>query len=202
MRVSSFVSLADLKILFIFGVFAASVIFVSFYFSFYLLAMTVFSIMFVIFLVPHLYGATWFPSERAVVEKMVDMAAPKDGDLVYDLGSGDARILIEVHRRKKKNVKLVGVEISPFAIAVSKMILRMRGLQDKIEIRKQNLFRTNLTAADVVFVFLTQKANDRLERKLKIELKKGARVVSHLWKFKNMQLAKADEKLKVYLYMA
>ena len=200
------ISSADLKILLIFGVFSVSVVAVSFYFNFYLFAVVVFSIMFVIFFVPHLYGATWFPSERAVVEKMVDFADLKDNDVAYDLGSGDGRILIEAYKRKGasnvSNLKLIGIEISPFATAVSRLLIRMNGLQDKIEIRKQNLFRTNLTTADVVFVFLTQKTNDRLEKKLKIELKKGTRVVSHLWKFKDMRLAKADDRLKVYLYTA
>jgi SAM-dependent methyltransferase len=200
------ISKADLKIILMFGVFAILVTFVSLYFEVYIFAVAVFGFMFVIFLVPHMYGAVWFPSERAVVRKMVDMAGIKDKDVVYDLGSGDGRILIEAWKRKnewkKRNVRLVGVDISPFAVAVSRTVLRMHGLQDNIEIRKQNLFRTNLTTADVVFAFLTQKTNDRLEQKLKIELKKGTRVVTHLWKFKDMNLVEADEKLKVYLYVA
>ena len=196
------ISKADMKMILMFGAFAVSLTFVIFHFEAYAIGLVVFGSMFVVLLVPHIYGAVWFPSERAVVRKMVDMAGIKDNDVVYDLGSGDGRLLVEVHNRKKENVKLIGVDISPFAVAVSKALLRLRGLQGDIEIRKQNLFRTNLTTADVVFAFLTQKANDRLERKLKIELKRETRVVSHLWKFKNMKLIEADEKLKVYLYVS
>lgn len=193
------ISQADLKILIIFGLFVCLILTLSFYFKFYLFSLAIFSIMFLIFLIPHIYGATWFPSERAVVKKMVDMANVKSGDIVYDLGSGDGRILIETYRRKK-GVKLIGVEISPFAIMVSKLLLHILGLKDKIEIRRQNIFDTNLKDADVIFVFLSQRANNRLEKKFKKELKRGTRIVSHLWKFKNIKLVKADKKLKVYLY--
>lgn len=195
------ISLADLKILIIFGLFVSSIITVSFYFNYYLFGMIVFSIMMLMFLLPYSYGAPWFPSADAVVKKMVDMAGIADGDNVYDLGSGDARILIEASR-KNKNVKLTGVEINPFSIMVSKLLITILGLRDKIKIRRQNLFKANLRDADVIFVFLLQKTNDRLEKKLGGEMKKGTRIVSHLWKFKNMRLVSADERLKVYLYRA
>ena len=198
------ISKADLKMILMFGAFSVLMIFLSFYFKAYAVGASLFGLMLVVFLVPHMYGSVWFPSERAVVERMVRMAGIKSGDVVYDLGSGDGRILTEVWKRKgkKKNLKLIGVDISPFAVAASKLNVRLRGLQGKIDIRRQNLFRANLKDADVIFVFLTQETNDRLERKLKKELKKGTRVVSHIWKFRHMKLAKADEKLKVYLYMA
>jgi len=195
------ISLADLKILIIFGLFVSSIIAVSFYFNYYLFGIVVFSIMMIIFLLPYFYGAPWFPSADAVVKKMVDMANISNGDNVYDLGSGDARILIEASKQKR-STKLIGVEINPFAIMVSKIFLKILGFEEKIKIRRQNLFKTNLRDADVIFVFLLQKTNNRLERKMKKELKKGTRIVSHLWKFKNMRLIQADERLKVYLYRA
>jgi len=195
------ISLADLKILIIFGLFVSSIIVLSFYFNYYLFGMVVFSTMIVVFLISHLYGAPWFPSADAVVKKMVHMAKIAKGDVVYDLGSGDARILIEASRRRS-GIRLTGVEINPISIIGSKLLLKILGLGDKIKIRRQNFFKANLRDADVIFVFLLQKTNDRLEKKLKKELKKGTRIVSHLWKFKNMKLVRADERLKVYLYRA
>ncbi len=196
------ISLADLKIVVIFALFVYSIVILSFYFNYYLFGMIILSILMLMFLVPYFYGAPWFPSERAVVKKMVDMAKIRSSDAVYDLGSGDARILIEAARRNKKIAKLIGVEINPFAIMISKIFLKISGFESRIEIRRQNLFKTDLKDADVIFVFLLQKTNNRLEKKLRKGLKKGTRVVSHLWKFENMKLVRADERLKVYLYRA
>jgi len=196
------ISLADLKIVIIFALFVYSIVILSFYFNYYIFGMIILSILMLMFLVPYFYGAPWFPSEQSVVKKMVDMAKIRTGDTVYDLGSGDARILIEAARRNKKIAKLIGVEINPFANMLSKILLKISGCENRIEIRRQDLFKTNLKDADVIFVFLLQKTNNRLEKKLKKELKKGTRVVSHLWKFKNIRLVSTDERLKVYLYRA
>lgn len=196
------ISLADLKIVIVFALFVYSIVLLSFYFNYYIFGMIILSILMLMFLVPYFYGAPWFPSEQSVVKRMVDMAKIRSSDIVYDLGSGDARILIEAARRNKKIAKLIGVEINPFANMLSKILLKISGCGNRIEIRRQDLFKTNLKDADVIFVFLLQKTNNRLEKKLKKELKKGTRVVSHLWKFKNMKLVSADERLKVYLYKA
>jgi len=196
-------TVSDLKVLFTFSIVMCSTIMLSVYFNYYLLAVLVLGVMMLIFSTSMFYGAPWFPAEKTVVKKMVDMARLKDGDVVYDLGSGDARILIEAAKEaagRRKRLRLVGIEINPFVYAISKFMLRMNALGDKIKIRRQNFFSADIQDADVIFTFLLQKTNYRLEKKLKTELRKGTRVVSHLWKFPNLKLVKADEKLKVYLY--
>lgn len=196
------ITVADLKVLFTFTLIICSVIILSIYFNYYLLAVVIFGIIMLIFSFSLFYGAPWFPAEHYVVQKMVDFANVREGDVVYDLGSGDARILIETAKQCEakgyKNVKLIGVEINPFVLLLSKLTLKLSGFSDKIDIKWQNLFKTDLREADVIFVFLLQKTNYKLEKKL-VKLK-GIRIVSHLWKFRSLKLVKADKKLKVYLY--
>lgn len=194
------ISRGDLKVLAILTTFVCSAVIISIYLKYYIFPLIFVGLLMAMMLLPNFYGAPWFPAERTIVRQMVDMAKIRDGDVVYDLGSGDARMLVEVNKRKKKNVKLTGIEISPFAVAVSKAFLKISGVSDKMEIRQQDLFKADLRNADVIFAFLSRKANDRLEKKLKRELKRGTRVVSHLWEFKNMKLVKADEKSKIYMY--
>jgi precorrin-6B methylase 2 len=193
------ISIADLKITIKFTLLLLLIVLFSIYYRNYLFSVITFSAIFIIFSISQFSGALCFPSEGAVVRKMVDMTGIRKGDVAYDLGSGDARILIEAARRYK-DVKLIGVEINPFVALISKISIKFLGLEDRIKIRMENFFRTNLRDADVIFVFLLQGTNYRLEKKLKKELKKGSRIVSHIWKFKDLKLLKADEKLKVYLY--
>lgn len=192
------VSLDDLKTLLIFALLIASIIALSAYFNYYLPAIVIFGVMMLIFSASLFYGAPWFPAKREVVKKMVGMAGIKSNDVVYDLGSGDARILVEAAIRH--NAKFIGVEINPFVYLISKVLTRQQGLKGKIKLIRKNLFNADLRDADVIFVFLMQGTNDRLEKKLKKELKKGSRIVSHVWKFRSLKLVKADEKLKVYSY--
>lgn len=191
------ISVAQLKILLLFLFFISVVMLASIFSGHVEVAMVIFAILLGVVVWNTLVGAPWFPADRAVVDKMVEMARLKKSDVVYDLGSGDGRILIKSAGRAKR---LVGIELNSVMVFFSKLLLRINRLNDKIEIRQGDIFDANLKDADVVFMFLLQRTNDRIERKLKKELKKGARIVSHMWKFKNIKLVKADEKLKVYLY--
>jgi precorrin-6B methylase 2 len=192
-------SMTDFKILLEFALFVAAVSIIALHFNAYLFAVIVFSTIFIILSISQIFGALYFPSEDTVVKRMVDMARLKKGEVAYDLGSGDARILIEAARRHK-NIKLVGIEVNPFLFALSKLMLKIRGLEGRVEIRRENLFNVDVKDADVIFIFLLKGSTHMLEKKLKKELRKGTRVVSHIWKFKDTKLAKADERLKVYLY--
>lgn len=189
---------ADLKVLLVITLLVASIITLSAYFNYYLFAVIIFSIMMLIFLLSLFSGAPWFPSEHTVAKRMVELAGIKTGDVVYDLGSGDGRLLIEAAERYK--AKFIGVEINPFVYIISKFLIWQRGFSGRIKLMLENLFNVDLKNADVIFVFLLQGTNYRLEKKLKRELKKGSCIVSHLWKFRSLKLVKADEKLKVYLY--
>jgi len=117
------------------------------------------------------------PSEPEVVQVMLRLADVKAGDVVYDLGCGDGRIVIAAARQG--GVRGVCVDIDPRRIAESTNNAREAGVNERIEFRNEDLFATDLSAATVVMLFLSPEVNLKLRPKLLRELKPGTRVVSH-----------------------
>ncbi|MBI5872283.1 diphthine synthase [archaeon] len=143
-------------------------------------------------------GAPYVPSSRKAVKKMLEIAKLKPGEILYDLGSGDGRTVIGAARNY--NVKAIGIEIDPIRVLLSRFLIKVFGLENRAKIIHGDFFKQNLRNADVVVVYLLQKTNDKLQKKLERELRKGTRVISHWFTFKGWKLIKADRKLKVYMY--
>lgn len=116
------------------------------------------------------------PTPQEVVDKMVELAGVKKGDVVYDLGSGDGRIVITA---AKKGAKAVGFEIDGDLVKLSRDNLRKAGVQDQAEIRQQDILTVDLSAASVVTMYLLPDVNLQLRPNLLSQLKPGSRVVSH-----------------------
>lgn len=116
------------------------------------------------------------PTPMQAVERMVAMAELKPGELVYDLGCGDGRIVVAAARQTK--IKAVGVDINPERVAESRAAVRAAGLDESVEIRQADIFDLDLSAADVVFLYLTPRLNERLMPQLR-KLKPGARIISY-----------------------
>ncbi|HSU61022.1 MAG TPA: class I SAM-dependent methyltransferase [Bryobacteraceae bacterium] len=114
--------------------------------------------------------------ERAV-DKMLEMANPKPGETLYDLGCGDGRILIAAAERYK--VKGVGIEISKRLAETAAENVRKHRLQDEIKIIHGNFMKTDLSAANVVTLYLATTANDTLRPNLERYLHPSTRVVSY-----------------------
>jgi SAM-dependent methyltransferase len=112
-----------------------------------------------------------------VVNEMLRLANVTAGDVVYDLGSGDGRILIAAAR--DRGARGVGLEIDPALVAQSTERARQLGLADRLSFRQQDLFAADLTPATVVTLYLSPDLNRRLRPKLLRELRPGARIVSH-----------------------
>lgn len=148
---------------------------------------------------PLAIGAAYSPSSMRVVRKMLNMAEVTSEDLVYDLGSGDGRIVIEAVRRY--NAWGVGVEADPLRVMLSKAKIIKLGLRRQVKIIWGNLFHQNLSHATVVVLFLWGRTNEKLKEKLQEELEPGTRVVSYVWKFKGWNPIKIDEKERIYLYI-
>ena len=117
------------------------------------------------------------PSEVEVVDTMLALAGVGPRDVVYDLGSGDGRILIAA--AKRFGVRGVGIDIDPVRVAESRRNADTAGVGDLVEFREGDLFATDLGGATVVTVYLLADLNLRLRPKLLAELRPGARVVSH-----------------------
>ncbi len=148
---------------------------------------------------PLAIGAAYSPSSMKVVRKMLDMADVDSEDLVYDLGSGDGRIVIEASERFR--ALGIGVEADPLRVLWSNIKISRRGLRKNVRIIWGNLFHQNLSHATVVVLFLWGRTNEKLKDKLQEELRPGTRIVSYVWKFDGWNPVKVDEKERIYLYV-
>lgn len=119
----------------------------------------------------------YVPTPPEVVKKMLDMAKVGPNDLVYDLGSGDGRIVIMA--AEKYGAKAVGVELDEGRFKESSARLAELGLEKRAKIVRGNLFETDVRPATVVTLYLLPDVNQRLRPRLEKELRAGARVVSH-----------------------
>ncbi|MBD2120119.1 cyclopropane-fatty-acyl-phospholipid synthase family protein [Trichocoleus sp. FACHB-262] len=112
-----------------------------------------------------------------VVAEMLKVARVTDRDQLYDLGSGDGRIVLTA--AQKYGTRGVGVELDPKLIQESNASAQKAGLGDRVKFLQQDLFQTNLRDATVVTLYLLPAVNLKLQPKLLNELKPGSRVVSH-----------------------
>jgi predicted RNA methylase len=133
-----------------------------------------------------------------VVSKMLTMANVKPGELVYDLGCGDGRILIVAVRQF--GARAVGIEVDPLRYLWSQIRIRLLGLRNKVRIEYGNFFAHDLSKADVVTCYLLQGTNNRLEEKINRELRPDARIISSVYTLPSLSLINKNKKLKLFLY--
>jgi SAM-dependent methyltransferase len=127
-----------------------------------------------------------------VVGAMLTAARITSADIVYDLGSGDGRIVIAA--AKKYGARGVGIEISPQLVAESNASARAAGVAHLVQFIQGDLFTADLRAATVVTLYLGPSLNERIKPRLLHELRPGARVVSHVY---DMLGWAADERVDV-----
>jgi ribosomal protein L11 methylase PrmA len=121
----------------------------------------------------------YVPTSEAVVEGMLALAGVDAGDRLFDLGSGDGRIVIAAALRH--GARGVGVDIDPARVAEARRNARAAGVEHLVEFREGDLFAVDLRDATVVTLYLLPDMNERLRPKLLAELRPGARVVSHAY---------------------
>ena len=119
----------------------------------------------------------YVPTPDAVVRAMLDLARVTAEDVVYDLGSGDGRIVIEAAR--KYGAHAVGIELDPELNKKAARNAQKAGVAEKVTFVRADFFKIDLSDASVVTLFLSPNINARLQSKLRRELKPGARIVSH-----------------------
>jgi SAM-dependent methyltransferase len=123
--------------------------------------------------------APFDPAPQEVVQRMLVLAGVKKDDVVYDLGSGDGRILIAA--AKKYGVRAVGFEIDPGLVKLARENARREGVEKLVEIREQDFLTANLSPASVVTLYLSYDGNLSVRPQLLQQLKPGARVVSYVF---------------------
>jgi len=121
--------------------------------------------------------APYVPSPPDVVEKMLRIAELKEGDILYDLGCGDGRIIIMAAQRFHANC--VGVELDDGRYNKCVRKVKELGLQNQVSIVHGNVMDVSLKDADVITLYLLTRSNEKLKPNLERDLKTGARVVSH-----------------------
>lgn len=148
--------------------------------------------------------APYVVSPQQIVDRMLEMADLRPGETLYDLGSGDGRILITAVQRFR--AKAVGVEISePLVQSTSARILRL-GLQNDARVIHADMLQVDLSPADVVTMYLATDSNEILRPNLEKYLKPGARVVSHDYAVPGWKVKLVDKDLPnakghaIYLY--
>lgn len=139
----------------------------------------------------------WWRTNKKNSRAACKLAKINSGDLVYELGSGDAEFLMIA--AGEFGAKGVGVEIDPLRVLISKILIKARGLSKKIKIIKSNFSSCDISNATVVFMYLVPRALERLKPKLKKELKKGTRIISFRYEM-NFPLVASDKKHRLYMY--
>jgi predicted RNA methylase len=143
------------------------------------------------------------PTPEPVVERMLELAHIKSGDVVYDLGSGDGRIVIEA--AQKYGARSVGVEVVPDLCKKATARIKSLGLSERASIVEGSVFHVDLSPASVVTLYFMTTSNERLRPNLEKYLKPGTRVISNQfpikgWKPVTVEHMKAGMDYTIYVY--
>lgn len=127
----------------------------------------------------------YVPTAHEVVKAMLDLTGVKDGDIVYDLGCGDGRIVIEAARRAA--IKGVGIDLDPDRIAESKINAEKAGVEHKVNFMVGDLFEADFSDANVLAMYLLPSVNLKLRPIILEKLAPGTRIVSHAFDMRDWQ---------------
>lgn len=139
-------------------------------------------------------GAPFVPMEPEIVERSLKLAEIKPGDVFYELGSGDGRV---VTAAALKGAKAIGIEIDKLRVLYSSFWLKIFRIKNA-QIINRDIFDVDLSDADIVFTYLLERTNEKLEEKLKKELRPGTRVVGVGFPFPNWRPIKIDPYGPIY----
>ena len=135
----------------------------------------------------------YVPTPKPVVDKMLDMASVKEGDVVYDLGCGDGRIVITA--AKERGARGIGIDLNPQRIAEANTNAKSAGVTNKVKFLVGDLYKANFSGASVVTLYLLPEVNRKLRPQLWKQLKVGSRVVSHAFDMGNEWPPEREEKV-------
>ena len=124
-----------------------------------------------------MFIAPFVPSPLPVVQHMLRLVELRPGEVFFDLGAGDGRTVIMA--AKTFGARSVGVEMREDLAKRAMSVIYDNGLNDRVTIINGDMFKVDITAADVIFLYLTTSANEKVKPKMETELKKGVRIVSH-----------------------
>lgn len=141
----------------------------------------------------------YVPTPQPVVEAMLKLGEVKQGDVLFDLGSGDGRIPITA--AKMFGIRATGIDINPVRISEAEANAKKEGVADKVHFLNQDLFETDISSATVVTLYLLPSLNMKLRPRLWTDLKAGTRIVSHSFDMGEWEPEKRIEVEGRYLYL-
>jgi len=144
-----------------------------------------------------LVGAPWVPSSMQMIQQMLKLADVGPDDVVYDLGCGDGRIVLVAAMRY--HARAVGIEIDPLRYLWCQFLITIMFQRKRVRIVFGNLFKQDLSEADIVMCYLMPDALQKLERKFRQELRPGTRIVSNKYVFPTLNQVREDGNVRLYL---
>ncbi len=134
--------------------------------------------------------APYYPTPETIVERMLTLGELKAGETMFDLGSGDGRIVVMA--AQKFHADATGVEIDKDLYRQSAQRIRKLGLQKTARIINGDIQAQDYRSADLITVYLLPASNDKVRPILEKQLKKGARVVAHDFEFRDWKPEKVE----------
>ena len=147
---------------------------------------------------PIVIGAQWVPTPMNIVREMLSLADVGPEDTLIDIGSGDGRIILMAAMEFGANA--VGIEADPLRVLITRTRIRLKDLENKVNVIWGNFFKQDLSSASVVTIYQSTEINNKIKEKLSKELYPGTRVISYSFIFDGWEPIKIDESTKLYLY--
>ena len=148
--------------------------------------------------IPILSGLPWAPTSPRRIRRAFQLALLRPGEVVYDLGAGDGRVLVMAAR--EFGSRAVGIEISPLQCIVAWLNARFSGVSGRVRIQWGSIYKADLANADVVFAHTTLAVAPRLRAYLEGRLHSGTRVVTILYDLEGWQPQDMDDREMIFLY--
>ncbi len=137
-----------------------------------------------------MFIAPFVPSPPSVVHEMLVLAELKPGEVFFDLGAGDGRTVVMA--AEDFGARAVGVELREDLVKKALKSVYEHNLQSRVTIVNSDIFNVDLSSADVVFLYLTTSANEKIRPKFEAELRTGSRIISHDYEIVGWRPAKSQ----------
>lgn len=149
-----------------------------------------------------LSAAPWVPLKKIDIRRMMQLAEVKPGEIVYDLGAGDGRIITIA--ASEFGAQAIGFEFAILPYFLGYIKIQLKGLKGKVKLKYANFYFQDLSGADIICTFLTPRAMKKLKPKLEKETKPGCRIVSYAFSIPGWQPLKTNKPNQktatIYLY--
>lgn len=147
---------------------------------------------------PALFGSPWHPISRRDLKRALDFCDVRAGERIVDLGSGDGRVLITA--AKDYGLTGTGIEIDPIKVWLANWRVRIAGVADKVRIVRANIFDADYREADILFIYLTHQAIDKLFPNILEQLKPNAKILCFRFCIQGMTPDKVSADKTLFLY--